>query len=326
MPSTITHAYFSMDVYDHLDIKTKEFLIGNKKWLRTTGQGMDPTFFYNLISLKRGKKIREFGIYFQKHKSYEFFETLINYIKYNNYETNPEIMTFLYGQICHYNLDSMCHPYIIYNAGEYKKNDKSTLKYNHLHGENESLIDNYLVALREDMDPWKFNAYNYCFDTREFSKELKEVIDFTYKEVFKATNFSEKYEKSIKDMYLFYKIFRNDPTGLKINFYKFIDLICPKKLLRKKVLSYHMKIKNKVELLNLNKEKWYNPTDKRLKSNDSFIELYIKAMGNAVEMINKINDYIYLDKKINLKKTIKNMSYENGRDCKKQYELKYFKF
>lgn len=326
MPSTITHAYFALDVYERLDLDAKTFLYSEKQWLKTTGQGMDPTFFYHLLSIKPGKKVRDFGLFFHRHKSFLFFETLINYIKYNGYQDNPEIMTFLYGQLCHYMLDRTAHPYIIYISGQFIRGNRSTYKYNHVHGENESLIDNYLVSLRENIKPWEFRADQFCFDTHDFSDELKEVIDFTYKEVFKVPNFSKYYEQSIRDMKRFYRIFRYDKHGFKITFYKFVDLVCPKILLRKKVLSYHMKIKNKEELLNLNHERWYNPTDKRIHSTESFIDLYLRAMTEAVKAIGQINDYIYKDKKIDLRKVIKNYSYESGRDCSKKYELKHFKF
>ena len=41
-------------------------------------------------------------------------------------------------------------------------------------------------------------------------------------------------------------------------------------------------------------------------------------------MIQEINQYIYYDKKINLKKVIGNLSYETGKDCSKKREIKYF--
>ena len=49
-------------------------------------------------------------------------------------------------------------------------------------------------------------------------------------------------------------------------------------------------------------------------------------MTEAVKAIGQINDYIYKDKKTDLRKVIKNYSYESGRDCSKKYELKHFKF
>ena len=83
MASTITHAYFIMDVYDKLDISTKELLFDKKDFLKTTAQSMDTLFFYNITNLRKGKRVRDFGHYFHQYNVYEFFKTLINYIKYN---------------------------------------------------------------------------------------------------------------------------------------------------------------------------------------------------------------------------------------------------
>ena len=43
-------------------------------------------------------------------------------------------------------------------------------------------------------------------------------------------------------------------------------------------------------------------------------------------MIKQINQYIYYDKKIDLKKVIGNLSYETGKDCDIKRELKFFEF
>lgn len=326
MPSTITHTYFAMDVYDRLPMQRREFLMDYKNRLKQSAQSMDPLFFYNITNFKRGKKVREFGHYFHKHHTYLFFETLINYIKYNNYGQNPEVMAYLYGMLCHYKLDSTCHPYIIYCTGMYDKDDPSTLKYNHLHGEWETLIDNYFVEERTHKKAWKFDCDAFCFELSSFSSELKEVIDFTYKEVFHIPNMSTYYEKSLKQMKFFFKVFRQDFYGIKKIGYEVVDFICPKKLLRKKVLSYHLKMENKEKLLNLNHEKWYNPTTKKKSSTESFLDLYLKALFETVKVIKEVDRYIYTSQKVNLKKVIGNNSYVTGLDCDKETELKYFAF
>ena len=41
MASSITHAYFVLDVYEKLGIKSKELLIGHKELLKTAAQNMD---------------------------------------------------------------------------------------------------------------------------------------------------------------------------------------------------------------------------------------------------------------------------------------------
>ena len=324
MAGTITHAYFCLDLYDKLSIRSKELLIDQKENLKVFSQSTDTLYFYNLVSLNKGKKIRQFGIYTQKAKTYEFFSTLINYIKYNNLVYNKQVMAYLYGMLSHYILDSTIHPYIIYRTGIFKKEDKKTYKYNMLHEELETYIDNYLIRIRNGIKPNKLKCYKYCFNIDNFDKDLIEVIDFTYKQVFNIDNFHKYYLKSIKQMKSFYKIFRYDPIGIKRIIYNIIDLICPKSMLRKRPLSY--KMKSMKSYLNLEHNTWYNPTDKKIKSNESVLELYTKALDKTANMINEINQFLYYGKRINLEKVIGNISYVHGRSLDKKRELKYFEF
>lgn len=324
MAGTITHAYFALDVYEKLSIRSKELLIDYREDLKMFAQNTDILFFYNITNFKKGKYVREFGYRSQKIKTYEFFSTLINYIKYNNHQYDPQVMAYLYGMISHYVLDSTMHPFIIYKTGQFNKHDKSTYKYNHLHNEMESYFDNYLLKLRTGNNPHKFKCYNFCFNVDSFNKSLIEVMDFTYKEVFNIQNFHEYYLKSSKQMKFFYRLFRYDPFSIKKLFYKIVDLICPKYCLRKVPLSYHINPKGKKEFLNLEHKVWYNPTDKRTKSTESILELYTKSLAKTTKMIQDINQYLYYDKKINLKKVVGNLSYETGKDCDKKRELKYF--
>ncbi len=326
MAGTITHAYFALDLYDKLSIRSKELLIDYKEDLKMFAQNTDILFFYNITNLKKGKMVRNFGYRSQKIKTYEFFSTLINYIKYNQHQYNPQVIAYLYGMLSHYVLDSTMHPYIIYKTGNFKKEDKSTYKYNHLHNEMESYFDNYLLTIREGINPHKFKCHQFCFNVDSFNKELIEVMDFTYKEVFGINDFHKYYLTASKQMKFFYHVFRYDPIGIKKVCYQMIDFISPKSLLRKVPLSYHINKDDKKWFLNLEHKKWYNPTDKRTKSNESIIDLYIKSLGKATKMIQEINQFLYYDKKINLKKVIGNLSYETGKDCDKERELKYFEF
>lgn len=324
MASTLTHAYFIMDVYERLSMNSRELLVTEKELLKTAAQNMDVLFFYNLANLKKGKKVRDFGEFFHRHKVFEFFETLINYIKYNDFQYDSEVMAFLYGMLSHYILDSTIHPYVVYRTGHYDKHDKSTYKYNQWHGEMESYFDNYLVMIRENKEPWKFKCHEFCFNTKKIGTGLKEVMNFTYKEVWGIDNFSDYYLISIKQMKFFYRIFRYDPFGLKRKFYQVVDFICPRSLLRTVPLSYYMNMKKNRWFLNLEHKKWYNPTDKRTSSTKSLLELYTTSLDQTVNTIREINQYLYYDKKVSLQKLIKNNSYLTGKDCKLNKELKYF--
>ena len=82
MPATMTHAFFSKDVYDIMPTDIKENL--NIKRVIMFGQSTDSFIFYNLFSLKSGKKMREFQHAFHTKQSQEFFLNLLRYIKDNN--------------------------------------------------------------------------------------------------------------------------------------------------------------------------------------------------------------------------------------------------
>lgn len=321
MASTITHAFFILDVYDKLDTQTKKLLIDNKNILKSSAQGMDPFFFYKITTPWKGKRMREFGEYFHDNYTFNFFEILINYIKYNGYARNSEVMAFLYGTLSHYILDSNIHPFVIYKSGIFDKNNKDSYKYNMKHEEMETMLDNYLVSLRLGIKPWKFKAHKFCFEKVEFSDTFKEVIDFSFKETFGVNNMTEFYKKALNDMNKFFVIFRNDSYGIKKSFYQFIDLICPKDFRRKTPLSYKMNIDyNK---FNLEHKKWYHPTSKKIKSNSSILDIYTKSVFECVTTINKINDYIYNDAG-DLSNILKSVSYITGRDWTKHYDLKFF--
>lgn len=324
MAGTLTHAYFSLDLYDKLSIRSKELLLDYKEQLKTFSESNDPLFLYNIANLRKGKKIRDFAYYFHRYKSYEFFSTLINYIKYNGYIYNSSVIAYLYGTLSHYVLDTNMHPFIIYKTGYFDRDNKESYKYNMVHEELETYIDNYLVSIREKIKPNKFKCYNFCFNVEKLDKDLIEVIDFTYKEVYGIDNFHKYYLDSIKQAKKFYKKYRYDRFGFKKGFYKVFDKLSPKSSLRTVPLSY--KVKNMKEYLNLDNKTWYNPTDKRIRSDKSFIEIYTKSLDKCFNMIDEINKFFYYDKKINLKKVIDNLSYVDGRDCSKKKELKYFEF
>ena len=168
MPATTTHAYFANDLYDILPIGLKKLLMDEKKRLRMFAQSTDSFIFYNLLK-KKDKHIRNFQEYFHKNKSQEFFINLVNYIKYNNYYQNSEIMAFLYGFITHYSLDTKLHPYIIYKTGIVDEDDPSTYKYRNKHEYMENFLDNYMIKQREHKNPYNFKFYDFIPDPQLYS-------------------------------------------------------------------------------------------------------------------------------------------------------------
>ena len=323
MPATITHSYFANDLYDVLPIGLKKLLMDDKQKLRTFAQSTDPLIFYNLSS-KKDKKIRDFQGYFHTNKTLEFFTNLINYIKYNNYYKNSEVMAFLYGFLSHYILDSKMHPFIFYKTGLFNEDDPTTYKYRNKHEYMENFLDNYLIKQKEGICPYEFKFYNFWYSKEPFSKELTEVIDYTFKETFNIEHFSKYYYKALNDMYKSLKYLRYDKYGIKMFIYKSIDKLTSDKTFKLQAISYHTNLKDENNYLNANHTTWIHPCLKREKHNESFIELYRIALDETLSIIKEVNKYLKDQKQVNLKKLIKNNSYLTGKDCNNKNKLKYF--
>ena len=323
MPATVVHAYFAQDLNDILPKEIKNKLDVDR--LKTFGQSTDSLMFYNLFSILPGKKIRDFQKYFHTNKTQEFFINLINYIKENDYTEDIDVNSFLVGAICHYVLDSTVHPYIYYKTGYFNKNDKSTYKYNNVHTFMETFLDNDMIKRRESINPYKFNISKFSFDTSKFSNELNDTIKYTFKETFDVDNMDKIYYKSLKQMRNSIFIFRQDRYGIKKFFYKLADTFTSKRVFRFEAISYHYPLNDRHNFLNENHKLWRNPCDYSLTSEESFLDLYLKALKLAKVMICASFDYIN-GKDIELEKVFINKSYITGLDCELDKELKYFEF
>lgn len=322
MPATITHAYFAKDLYEVLPdyISSKIDLDRTKLFSNST----DSILFYNILSFKPGKNLRRFQKYFHTHKTNEFFINLLEYVKKNNI-SEKDTYSFIVGFISHFVLDSTIHPYIIYKTGYFDKNNRNTYKYNGIHHFMETFLDNDLIIRREKTNPYKFKIHKYCFNTTKFSKELDDTIDYTFYTTFNIKNMSKKYYKSLKQMKTFIKLFRRDKHGIKKFFYKLLDTFTPRNVFRFETISYHYPLEDKHNYLNNNHATWNNPCDFDMTSNESFIDLYLKALNETRDIVIKVFDYLN-GKDIDLSELFKNRSYITGLDCDKEKELKYFEF
>ena len=149
MPSSMTHAYFGNAVYSRLDKKYKDLV--DIYYIRLFSQGSDPYMFYHFFVGKRAYEISLIQEMIHTKKTNIFFKNIIRYINKFNLLNNKEVMSYLYGFICHYYLDLYVHPFIYYKSGIFNKLDKTTYKYNCKHQEYEYLIDLYLIEIVLDI-------------------------------------------------------------------------------------------------------------------------------------------------------------------------------
>lgn len=328
MPSSVTHGYFSIDVFDKCNKNVKNKLKNYLNYLKVFGQGPDPYFFYDFHLTKRSKKIYEINRSMQHTKINKHFVKLINYINDKEYYSNGQVMAYLYGQICHFVLDTTAHPYIIYSTGIYDNKNSSTFKYNGKHEEMEYYIDCYLIYQREKMLPKNYKVYKKLFNIDKFNDDLKSCITNVIKDVYGYDNAGEIYYKSIIDMKKFYYVFNYDRFGVKKCVYSIMDFVCGNRCVKKKELSFNIDPNGKLFYLNNDKQSWNNPCDINDKSNLSFNELYSFALERAVNIINDI-DNMLKNKSVDNKKIEElfgNLHYGTGKDCDKDFYYRYFKY
>ena len=322
MPATAAHAFFAKDVYDILPNDIKENL--NVSRIKMFAQSTDSLMFYNLLSIIPGKKIRMFQKQFHRNQTQEFFINLLKYIKESE-KKDKDTLSFLYGFITHYALDSTIHPYIFYKTGYFDKSKPNSYKYNNIHTFMETFIDNDMIRRRYKTNPYKFNFSKFCFDIKPFSNNLNQTINYTFYNTFKIKNMDKIYYKSLKQMNFFIKYFRQDKYGIKKNIYKFFDSFTSQRTFRLEALSYHYPLNDRHNFLNLNNKMWRNPTTYDLTSTESFVDLYLKAIKISKILICASFDYLN-DKDIDLEKIFDNTSYVTGLNCESKKELKYFEF
>lgn len=323
MPASVTHAYFSNDVYDILPEKIKQKLSLSR--MKMFGQSTDSLLFYHLFSLKEGKGIRTLQHVFHTKNTQSFFLELVHSIRKYNLIDDIDCCSFLCGFICHYVLDSTIHPFVFYKTGKFQKNDPNTYKYNNLHLFMETYLDNYLIQEREHISPYSFSIADYCFDLEQFSDSLNKIIRETFYNTYHISCMDTIYYQSLKDMYFSLKIFRQDRYGIKKFFYKFADTFTSSKCFRFEAISYHYTMHPSYDFLNFKHQLWRNPTTYSITSHDSFYDLYIKSLKLAKKIIE--STFLYLNgKDIDLKKLYTNLSYVTGLNCNLKKELKYFEF
>lgn len=325
MPSLITHHMFSKEVLKHL---TSEELNRFNKELtiyHTFAQSHDYLFYFT-FDIKNAKRIKKLGHYAHRHNTQDYLINIVKEIKNNHLEHNSQVISYLYGSITHYALDTTCHPYIFYKTGVYRPNEKDTKKY---HGEH-NRIEKDLDAIY--YEKYTNKKYNRCNVNKEIIKnpiigpELTTTINNVFETTYKETNIAEYFKRGIKHAKIAYTLFINDYLGIKKALYKLIDLITFNHF--GYIAAYSTYIKNpNLNYLNLEKKTWNHPSNPDITYKYSFEDLFNQSLDKTLTIIREINKVLYEDKPIEkLTKYIPDLDYSTGMIIKDKKTMRYFEY
>lgn len=284
MANYTSHAIMAEEVHKHLnDINKIEI---DEEFLKFFSMGQDFTF-------------TDSKLFDETHDLYskDFFINTIKYIKENKLYENEVIMSYLYGHIVHYALDTSIHPYVYYVTNNMESNGMITP-----HNVVECYVDKYMLSDNEF-------SFNYLNNNLLDDIDIKNIINYTYDKTYKTN----------KKISLYYKY--TQKIVIIIN--KLIQLAYKKESLFNKLKSkYNIEYNS---FINKKHDEWVNPLT-GINCNDSIDDIIDKSINKSLEIIYLTNMYIYnesLDKYLDL--AFEDLSYNTGENYKKGNKFVYAK-
>lgn len=298
MPAYLTHAIMGNTIYNNAKSDNKLFKINIPL----------PTLKASTLSPDLAKLSKSNFNSHNKDTDLYFFN-MIGYIKENKLYNDLDVMSLLYGNISHYFLDVYTHPLIYYIS----ENCVSLNKLNS-HILTEGYISSYMSEKEQHTDYMNLKS-NYIGSLNFANPNLKNLIRETYYKTYNDLTILKSYKTTFELIKLIEKLTKENRFTSK------------EKLIKLSKFKEYLEINNlsKEDLTNEQKEYWINPVTNE-KYNESFIELYNKALTKTYEAIYHVNKYLYdTESKYNLYKIFTNLSYDTGVSCNLGKNLIYVK-
>ena len=253
MPSIYTHEAFGKAVLKHLPEEMQEIIYEYPNQFQIGLQGPDILFFHKPFKKDR---INTTGINMHSQSMLQWLIPATRVI-FNKGKDNPEYSYYL-GFICHYLLDSKCHPYINEMVDE--------IKFNHIELETE--FDRFLLN-KNGHDALKYPVYKLV------PKDLGTALGISalYKQ-YPGINTTSIY-RSLKDMY-FYKMILFCPSR---NRRRLIERVC-------KAFGIYSMAQGHIMHTRIN--------SKSSITNPVLLHMVREQIPEAVDILTKINEYFDL--------------------------------
>ena len=161
MPTTYAHYTFGSKVLKELNDELRESISKNIELFNIGLHGPDILFYYKPL---KSNKVNKLGNEIHKLNANIFFENAKEII--SSYDDSSKDFAYIAGFICHYMLDSQCHPYI-----RLKENQIS-------HNEIETEFDRFIM-LMDNLDPITFKPTSHIVPNIENAKCISKFFSDT---------------------------------------------------------------------------------------------------------------------------------------------------
>ena len=205
MPAASTHVEFSKDVYN---ILPKSILaeITNLQMYYLGSQGPD-TFFFSRASVFPGT-LKKYGDLMHYEKVPEAISFMENYIG-----DDADLKSYFYGYLCHYALDSICHPLI--NAVSRKMHEDTGTHEGEYHVTCEGAIDVWIFAQR-GRDVSTYDVYKDLAVSKSDAEKLAKMYHELFQEVYGLELSAKKIKSAIHDIAFYTKVLSPKQGSFKV--------------------------------------------------------------------------------------------------------------
>jgi hypothetical protein len=272
MPAVTTHIECAKDIYDSLPLG-KQIVINNKNMFFLGAQGPDLFYFYKLGVPSR---LNQIGNYLHNNQIYNVIKYMDEYVKRSG---NYNLLNYYYGYLCHYALDSEVHPLVFQRSRYGNLGDEPELV---IHYRIEAFIDKYMLN-KKNRTIKSFDAHKLIQISKEEREQLAKMYVSLFKDVLGLTVEQEKIEKSCRDMVRALIILKPN-SKIKYNAIQNYETLSGKDHTISSLMLYN-DFDNVDYVLNNDRHEFVNIDDDSLVYNDSFDDLYEKAIKKAVKLI-----------------------------------------
>lgn len=179
MPASYSHYSFGQTVLEKLPQNIKDIIIPNKEAYYIGLNGPDILFYYKPLFKN---EIKRYGYNLHEEKAYGFLENSRRYIIKNHDEV---CFSYILGFVCHFVLDSSCHPFIT----------EAMEENNISHEEIESELDGALMR-RNNLDPQRHSAGAHIVPDKTVANHISKLYEkVTGEEIYKCLKAVRFYNK-----------------------------------------------------------------------------------------------------------------------------------
>ncbi len=282
MPGLSTHYLFGVGTLKYIKkLKLYEMVQNHPSVYALGQQGPDMLFYYPKL---RGGNV---GSLMHKESTAEFFNSMLHYIEKHSGNTREReiLLVYVAGFLGHYVLDRIFHPYVY----SYALRHNSILKQNSRHFRLETEVDAYLLKATKRIEPCFFKSSKTLALSPEEQRAVIGLLQYATMSVYGVMLTKRRLKITLFNMRIIHAFLR-DKRGTKKRMLFSLEcrmLGCP---LISNLIPARTEPKDKKDLLNLMRKKWYNPYETDVFSTKSVPDMLRDARYEYIDVLQELDE------------------------------------